>query len=367
MGRTTGIERTAGVSQDAVGTGHGDRQETPAGAWPPGDVPLDWEWGLAPLEAPSIFFLDIAEPGALERARRLRKSPGAILVALSALQPPADLDIDVFDLALTSAALEGPDWVSVADLDRAVRAVGGAVDRCPRAALMLSQSLRIVGRLEFEAGLCVESMAYSTLLGGAEFRTWLGSRPERPTPPCEDGPPVLIESDGEILRLVLNRPRARNAISAAMRDALVEALALGLYTPEVQVRLEARGACFSTGGELTEFGSQADHALAHQIRTSWSPARLLHRLGMRATARVHGACIGSGIEVPAAAGRLIAAPDAWFQLPEVSMGLIPGAGGVVTISRRIGRHRTLFMALSARRIGAARARDWGLVDALEAP
>ena len=82
----------------------------------------------------------------------------------------------------------------------------------------------------------------------------------------------------------------------------------------------------------------------------------------RLEVHVHGACIGAGIELPAYAGKLKARPDAFFQLPEVSMGLIPGAGGTVSILPRIGRHRLAFMALTSARIDAETALDWGLVD-----
>jgi enoyl-CoA hydratase/carnithine racemase len=65
------------------------------------------------------------------------------------------------------------------------------------------------------------------------------------------------------------------------------------------------------------------------------------------------------------ARRIVAAPDAWFQLPELAMGLLPGAGGCVSISRRIGRQRTALMLLSSKRIPARVALDWGLIDAIE--
>jgi hypothetical protein len=83
---------------------------------------------------------------------------------------------------------------------------------------------------------------------------------------------------------------------------------------------------------------------------TWPPVR---------GARLHGACIGSGIEFPAFAGRVVAAPDAWFQLPELTFGLIPGAGGCVSISRRIGRQRMARLVLSGNRIMAERALAWG--------
>ncbi|HQZ02024.1 MAG TPA: enoyl-CoA hydratase/isomerase family protein, partial [Thauera sp.] len=62
-----------------------------------------------------------------------------------------------------------------------------------------------------------------------------------------------------------------------------------------------------------------------------------------------------------------ASPTSFFQLPEIRFGLIPGAGGCVSIPRRIGRQRTAYLALSARRINAATALEWGLIDEIVAP
>jgi enoyl-CoA hydratase/carnithine racemase len=79
-------------------------------------------------------------------------------------------------------------------------------------------------------------------------------------------------------------------------------------------------------------------------------------------ARVHGACIGAGAELPAFVGRVVAAEGTFFQLPELSMGLVPGAGGTASLPRRIGRQRTAWMALSGERVDVETALRWGLVD-----
>jgi enoyl-CoA hydratase/carnithine racemase len=63
---------------------------------------------------------------------------------------------------------------------------------------------------------------------------------------------------------------------------------------------------------------------------------------------------------------VVARPDARFRLPELSMGLVPGAGGTVSLPRRIGRQRTAWMALAGVEVGAEVALGWGLVDAIEA-
>ena len=75
--------------------------------------------------------------------------------------------------------------------------------------------------------------------------------------------------------------------------------------------------------------------------------------------------MGAGIEVPAFAGRVVATADAAIALPELGAGLVPGAGGTVSIPRRIGRHRTALLGLTGSPIDAPTALAWGLVDAVE--
>jgi enoyl-CoA hydratase/carnithine racemase len=83
-------------------------------------------------------------------------------------------------------------------------------------------------------------------------------------------------------------------------------------------------------------------------------------------AHLHGACMGAGIELAAFARRVVAAADAAIGLPEVTLGLIPGAGGTISLPRRIGRHRTALLALSGKNVDAATALEWGLVDEVRA-
>jgi len=239
--------------------------------------------------------------------------------------------------------------------------------RRPLAATVLVQLLRASEGLPLESALFAESLAYSTLQAGPEFRDWLQAhRAEAPAAHTDRGPAVLMEREGARLDLVLNRASNRNGMTVEMRDALVEALQLVLADDSVEsVSLCGLGKCFSTGGDLTEFGTAPDPATAHLVRSLALPGRLLAQCASRVTVHLHGACVGSGIEFPAFAGRLVARPDAWFQLPELKFGLIPGAGGTVSIVRRIGRQRLAGWVLSGRRIDAATALDWGLIDAIE--
>lgn len=239
------------------------------------------------------------------------------------------------------------------------------IERAPLAATVLVQTLRVTAGLPVAAALTVESLAFATLQAGREFCAWAAENPPTPVDTDCAEPAVLLARDGDCLDIRLNRPERRNAMSVEMRDALVEALQLVIADDSIATAtISGNGDCFSIGGDLDEFGTTPDPASAHAIRGLRLPGALLARCANRVECRLHGACIGAGIELPAFAGRVVAAPKTFFQLPEILFGLIPGAGGCVSIPRRIGRQRTAWLALSARRINAATALEWGLVDAV---
>jgi enoyl-CoA hydratase/carnithine racemase len=292
---------------------------------------------------------------------------GAVAVLLDRDGALPAVDPASYDALVTSRANAPAPWVSLAPerLEAQLATIRKTAAQAPVATAMFARLLRLGEGLEFDTALELESLAYSALLGGGEFARWLAGA-KRATSGAQALPPVRYGREGNAVTLTLASPGNRNAMTAAMRDALWEALANVLEDPSLPaLTLRAEGRCFSTGGDLAEFGSARDLAAAHVIRTRRSSAQLLHRLEGRAEARLHGACIGSGIEIPAAAARRIAAPDLVVQLPELRMGLIPGAGGTVTLARAVGRHRLLWLTLGAFRIGAEQALDWGLIHAIE--
>lgn len=268
-------------------------------------------------------------------------------------------------LDVTFAAEPGPEFVEVDDAEGEVAALCAAVAANPQATLVLRQVLRAAAA-DVAVGLDIESFAYSTLLGGAEFGAWLSRRGPRALPPTAPTAPVLVDRDGARLLITLNRPERRNAYGREVRDALVEALRLALVDESIErVILTGVGPSFSAGGDLDEFGTTPDPVTAHYVRTRGGAGLLMHRLRERLEVRVHGSCVGAGIELPAFAGRVLARPGTTFRLPEVGMGLIPGAGGTVGIPRRIGRWRALYLAVSGRTLDTATALSWHLVDGVE--
>jgi len=219
--------------------------------------------------------------------------------------------------------------------------------------------------LSITEGLEAESLAYARLQDGALFRRWLAQRASPETVTATDGDAIIIERTGEHIVAILNRPQLHNSMTIAMRETWNDLLDVVLLDSTVQsLSLRARGRCFSSGGELREFGLLNNSREAHNIRMQRSPAIKLAAVQARVNCQVHGACIGSGIELAAFAEHLGAARNSFFQLPELRMGLIPGSGGTVSIRRRIGRQRLLHWFLSGRRISAKTALSWGLVDTL---
>lgn len=234
----------------------------------------------------------------------------------------------------------------------------------PIAATALAVLLR-GGARSIADGLVAESTVYSALQAGPEHGGWLASRTRRPIP-AEEGAAVRVERDGDRLLLTLARPHRHNAFDARTREELLAGLAVAAADPSIsEVVLAGDGPSFCSGGDLDEFGTRADPASAHLLRIGRSAGAAIASVAERVVAHVHGTCIGAGVELPAFAGRVVADPATTFRLPEVAMGLVPGAGGTVSLPRRVGRHRTALMALTGRTIDATTAHAWGLVDAID--
>jgi hypothetical protein len=111
-----------------------------------------------------------------------------------------------------------------------------------------------------------------------------------------------------------------------------------------------------------EDGTAKDLVAAYMVRLARAPWRVIERIAPKVIVYAHEACIGAGTEITAYAGRVIASPDAFFALPEVRMGLVPGAGGSVSVPRRIGRWRAAWLMLTGDQMPAPAALHWGLAD-----
>jgi enoyl-CoA hydratase/carnithine racemase len=319
-----------------------------------------------------------APPAQVQQAAALVADALPVTAGVLTGPPAACLEPLLRALTLTltdQAAVDGQprEVVPVGDipggpgLDEALGWLRAAVERSPRAAVACGQLVRQTAVLDTGSALAAEAAAYSLLLGGPEFARWLGERdsvgrirPRHRELPAE---PVSISRDGGRLSIVLNDPARRNAFSARMRETLLDALLVGAADETVtSVELSGAGPAFCSGGDLDEFGTATDLVAAYLVRLSRAPWRVIDRMAAKVTVAVHGACVGAGTELAAYAGRVVAAEDAFFALPEVGMGLVPGAGGSVSVPRRAGRWRAAWLMLTGDRLPAATALRWGLVD-----
>ncbi len=232
----------------------------------------------------------------------------------------------------------------------------------PQASVVAAQTLRRNNRLDLADALLVESLAYATLQAGPEHARWLAQQGRRSRKDA-DQPRIEVIDDGSSVTVRLSRPRLFNLFDAAMRDQLVDVLkALQAGADDRPVVLAGAGDNFCAGGDPAEFGTVSDPAAAHLIRSRANAAPWLASIAHRTTAMIDGACVGAGIELAAFCATVKATERARFRLPELSMGLIPGAGGTVSIPARIGRQRTLWWLLTNAELDALTALDWGLAD-----
>lgn len=321
--------------------------------------------GLAdcPVILVELTEADLSARPSDEMAMLVKSTPAVTAVAVPEGFSGVDADnlaelCEPFDIVLAPDDVPAPLAVPPGELDQ----IAAAAMASPAAAVALVQLLRLSESCSTADGLVAESLAYSTLQSGPQFQAWLATQPTRLVR-VNPEPAVRAERVGSTLRLTLNRPERHNAFSAEMRDGLVEQLRAASIDPSLDgVVLDGAGATFCSGGDLAEFGTTPDPGTAHRVRSVRSAAFWIDRLAAKTRVMVHGTCVGAGVELPAYAHDVAAHPDTTFRLPEVAMGLVPGAGGTVSIARRIGRQRLCYFALTNTEIDAAGALSWGLID-----
>ena len=273
-----------------------------------------------------------------------------------------DLPCPIIGIGIGDSSLASACDVVLMD-EKKLQIVDKNIKHAPLAAMVLVQHLRASETLPLQDILTYESLAYAAIQTRPEFKSWLSSYNGKALPHSDA--PLKVELGTQTLTLTLNHPETRNAIGTQMRDALCEALDLALANTQIsKIIIKGNGTSFSTGGAIEEFGDVSDPTTAHWIRSLRLPAWRLARLQGKLNIHVNGAAIGAGAEIAAFGTYVTASSRAWFQLPELKYGLIPGAGGTASLPRRIGRQKTAYMALAMEKIRADTALDWGLIDAI---
>ena len=170
---------------------------------------------------------------------------------------------------------------------------------------------------------------------------------------------VSVEHDGAVLRIRLDRPEKLNAVDTPMLDEL-SAHIRGAEADEAvrAVLLSGAGRGFCSGGDLTGGDTAGAADAANRV------VRAITSLPKPVVAGVHGGAVGFGCALALSCDLAVAAPSAYFQLAFTRVGLMPDGGASVLLPGLIGRARTARMAMTAERISAATAFEWGMISYL---
>jgi len=180
---------------------------------------------------------------------------------------------------------------------------------------------------------------------------------------------VETEIDGAVATITVCRPKALNALNAAVLDALLDAIGSLARDPATRVvLLTGEGdRAFIAGADIAEFvGARPVDALAMAARTK----RVIDAVTdcpKPVVAVVNGFCLGAGLELALACDIRIASTKAQFGLPEIKLGILPGGGGTVRLTKIAGSSVARMMTMTGDPIPASRALELGLVAALHEP
>lgn len=175
---------------------------------------------------------------------------------------------------------------------------------------------------------------------------------------------VIYEKLEHLAYVTLNRPLALNTYSMQMRDDLYAVLGAICSDDDIRVVI-LKGAgekAFCAGADLTEFLTAPSAVLSRQIRLERDLWRLFLQVPQPIIAAIHGYVLGSGMEIAGLCDIRIASEDAVFGLPEVGLGILPGASGTQTALRSIGLAYSLDMLLTSRWVACEEALRMGLIN-----
>jgi enoyl-CoA hydratase/carnithine racemase len=177
---------------------------------------------------------------------------------------------------------------------------------------------------------------------------------------------VTVRRDGAVAVVELRREHKLNALSARMEERLGAAVASAEVRESRCVIFTGGARAFSAGADVTEFRDADAASVMAYYRGAGEVYERIARLPQPTIAAISGYCLGGGLELALALDLRIADPAATFGLPEVGLGIIPGSGGLLRLTRAVGPARAKDLILTGRRFGAAEAHALGLVSEVTA-
>lgn len=176
--------------------------------------------------------------------------------------------------------------------------------------------------------------------------------------------PVLVELHDKTIVITLNRPDRMNALNTALREGLHSALQQVEESDTVcSVVLTGAGPkAFCAGADLAERAGMSDREVKRTVRALQALTSRIANLPVPTIAAINGYAFGGGLEIALACDLRICASEAKMGLPEVQLGIIPGAGGTQRLSRAIGVTRARELIFTGRRIDGNQALTYGIVS-----
>jgi enoyl-CoA hydratase len=177
---------------------------------------------------------------------------------------------------------------------------------------------------------------------------------------------ILVEADGPVASITINRPRVLNALNAQTLDELRRAVLAVKHDPALRsvILTGAGDKAFVAGADITELAQQTPSAGRDRALRGQHVFDLIENLGKPVIAAVNGYALGGGCELALACDIRIASDTAKFGQPELGLGIIPGAGATQRLPRLVGMGRAKHMILTGEVIEAKQALEIGLVSAL---
>ncbi|SNY59116.1 2,3-dehydroadipyl-CoA hydratase PaaF [Enterobacter sp. CC120223-11] len=172
---------------------------------------------------------------------------------------------------------------------------------------------------------------------------------------------LLISQHERVLLLTLNRPQARNALNNALLTQIAEALEAAQQDSTVgAVVITGSERCFAAGADLQEMAEKDLAATLNDVRPRiWAR---IDAFTKPLIAAINGYALGAGCELALLCDVVVAGDNASFGLPEITLGIMPGAGGTQRLIRAVGKSLATQMVLTGKAINAQRAQQAGLVS-----
>ena len=190
--------------------------------------------------------------------------------------------------------------------------------------------------------------------------------------------PLLLEMDGDLARITLNRPKVNNALSIELSYMLIDAIQAVKRSTDVKfLVIKGAGDTFCAGDDISEMpnwgndehgvSTQGANGVMRRVRLYQDMANSLEDLDKMTICAVDGYAVGGGLEITMASDFVIATDRAIWGMPEVDSGITPGWGGTTRMSRYIGKRRTKEINLIGALMSAQKAVDWGLWNRVVPP